>query len=330
MLQIFRNKQPFTGILVILYFLILGTNTWLYPISNLATFQELPSTLSLFVLNWTIDPFVNRICFSILILFQAFFLNSIVSYFKLTRDFTFVPAICFIALHFSYPDIDCCSPVFIANTFLLWTVFSLFASYDKKASLGTIFNIGFSVSIAALFYHGYVVYFLWSVLALLIIRSFDLQEFLLLIGGIFVPFFLVGCYHYLNETLSIWLQDDIAIHWSTMNFLYDTNIALYLILGVLMVSFLLAGTNIQGLYNKTTSREKKYINAIFLMPIIGLLSFFVQNNLYSYHYLTFFVPISILLSISLLSYKNLAVSEGFHFTLFMICLGTQYQALFFG
>jgi len=329
-LQIFRNNQPFTAILVILYFIILGANTWLYPIGNLATFQELPSTLSLFVLNWTIDPFVNKLCFSILLLFQAFLLNSIVSYFKLTKENSFVPALCFIALHFSYPDIDCCSPIFIANTFILWAVFSLFASYDKKASLGTIFNIGFSVSMAALFYHGYIVYFLWSLLALLIIRSFDLQEFLLLIAGFFIPFFLLGCFHYINDNLGNWLENDLLIHWSTMNVQYDTNIALYIILGVLVFSFFLAGSNIHGLYNKTTSREKKYINIIFLMPIIGLLSFLVQNNLYSYHYLTFFVPISILLSTTLLSYKNLAAAEAVHFILFMICLGTQYQTLFFG
>ena len=218
----------------------------------------------------------------------------------------------------------------MANTFVLWTLFSLFASYNKKASLGTIFNIGFSLAIASLFYNAYLVYFLWILLALLIIRSFDPQEFFLLIGGFCVPFFLFGCYLFLNDSLEQWLDNDLGVHYSTMNIHYDTNTYLYVLLGILGLSFLLAIGNLQGLYHKRTSQGKKYINVVLLMPVIGLLSFFAQNDLYSHHYITFFIPISVLLSITLQSYKSQATAEAIHFIFFMLCMGIQYQALFFG
>lgn len=328
-LQLFRDNQIFTAIFVVIYFLFFSVNIWLYPNSSLTSFGELPSTLSNWGMSWIMNPFSNKISFSILLLVQAFALNTIVNQFKLAKQYSFVPAICFILLHFSYNDIDSCSPVMVGNTFLLWSLYSMFGSYEKRVSMGTIFNIGFSAAIAGLLYNGFLAYFLWIVIGVLIVRSFDLQEIILLFMGFFVPFFLLGTYHFLGDNLGNWIDQELLIHLSNMTIHYDTNTELYLLLGIMVVPFLLTAVNMQGLYFKTTSREKKYINVVLIMPIIGLLSFFVQNELYSYHFVLFIVPISILLSLVLQSYKSLALSEAVHFVLFMICIGIQYQAFFF-
>ena len=329
MLQLYRNNQVFTALLVLFYFLIFGANIWLYPNTNLTSFQELPSTLSQWLFNWISHPLTNKLCFSILLLLQAFALNSIVNNFKLAKEYSFVPAICFVLLHFSYFNIDSCSPVVIANSFILWAVYSLFGSYEKRVSLGTIFNAGFSVAMATLFYHGYAVYSLWVVVGLLIIRSFDLQEFLILIAGYCIPFFLMGTYHFVDGNLAFWIQSELSVHYNTMEIFYNANTDLYLLLGIMIIPVLLAVGNLQGLYFKTTSREKKYIQVMLVMPVIGLFSFLLQNNIYSYHYLIFAVPLSVLLSLALLSYKSLAYAEAIHFLLFMLCLGIQYQLFFF-
>lgn len=329
MLQVFRDNQFLTVIFVFLYFGVFGANILLYPNLNLDNFQELPSTWGQLLMSWISLPLLNQICFSLLILIQAFTINALVNQYKLSKEYSFITAVCFIVLHFTYPNIDSCSPPVVANTFLLWALYSLLGSYDKKVSLGTIFNIGFAVAIAALIYHGCIVYFLWAVFGLLIIRSFDLQEFILLVSGFFIPFFLLGAYHFLGNNFDNWWQNTIGVHYSNMNVLYDSNTSLYIMLAILVIPFFLALGNLQGLYEKTTTREKKYINAVLLMPIIGLLSFFVQNNLYSFHYIVFFVPISILLSISLQSYKSRVIAELIHFVLFMLCLGIQYQTFFF-
>lgn len=329
MLQLYRNNQVFTALLVFFYFLIFGANIWLYPNTNLTSFQELPSTLSQWLFTWLSHPLTNKLCFSVLLLLQAFVLNSIVNNFKLAKEYSFVPAICFVLLHFSYFNIDGCSPVLIANSFILWAVYSLFGSYEKRVSLGTIFNAGFSVAMATLFYHGYAVYSLWVVVGLLIIRSFDLQEFLILLAGYCIPFFLMGTYHFLDGNLAFWIQSELSVHYNTMEILYNANTDLYLLLGIMTIPTLLALGNLQGLYFKTTSREKKYIQVMLIMPVIGLFSFLLQSNIYSYHYLIFIVPSSVLLSLALLSYKSLAYAEAIHFLLFMLCLGIQYQLFFF-
>lgn len=328
MLQIFRDNQIFTILFVFVYFLLFGANIWLYP-NDLTSFEELPSTLSTWVMHWVSNPTYNKIAFSILLLAQAFTANAIVNNFRLTKHYSYITAICFILLHFSYSGIDSCSPVMLANTFMLWSLYSMFSSYEKRVSLGTIFNIGFAAAAAALFYNGFTGYFFWVVIGLTIVRSFDFQEFIVVVGGFFVPFFLLGTYHFLGDNFYQWLDQEVMLHYSQMVVHYDTNVFLYLLLGILLTPLLLAFVNLQGLYFKTTAREKKYINVVLLMPFVALLSFLFQTELYAYHFVIFILPMSILLSITLQSYKSLAAAEAIHFVLFMLCLGIQYQTFFF-
>lgn len=328
MLQLFRDNQVFTIVFVFLYFLLFGANIWFYP-NDLSSLEELPSTLSAWTIQWIKHPINNKIAFSVLLLVQAFIANAIVNNFKLTKHYSYVTAVCYILLHFAHPNMDICAPSMLANTFLLWSLYSMCSSYEKRVSLGTIFNIGFAAAVAALFYNGFMAYFPWVLAGLLIVRSFDFQEFVLLIAGFFIPFFLLGTYHLFNENLDLWLDQELFLHYATMNVHYDNNTTLYLLLGILATPLLLAIGNIQGLYFKTTAREKKYINTVLLMPFIAALSFFFQGNLYSHHFIIFIVPMSILLSITLQSYKSLAIAEMIHFVLFMLCLGVQYQDFFF-
>lgn len=329
MLQLFRDNQIFTVIFVIVYFLIFSTNIWLYPNEQLILLEELPSTLSAWMLEWVKNPVSNKIAFSILLLVQAFVLNAIVNEFKLAKQYSYITAVCYILLNFSYVNIDYCSPTLVGNTFLLWSLYSMFASYEKRVSMGTIFNIGFGAAVAALLYHGFMVYLLWIIVGLLIVRSFDLQEFILLLMGFFTPFFLMGTYHFVGGNFDLWLAEELFEHYSNFVVHYNTDLGLYLIGIILILPFLLALGNLQNIYFKTTSKEKKYINVVLLMPVVAGLSFLAQDHLYSYHFGLFFIPISILLSITVQSYKSLALAEGIHFVFFMMCIGIQYQSFFF-
>ncbi len=264
-----------------------------------------------------------------LLLLQAGIVNLLVNEFRLAKHYSYVPAIAFILVHFAGADIDVCSPVMLGNCFMLWALFCLFQSYEKRVSLAVIFNIGFATAMAALCYHGFIVYFIWMVLAVLILRSFDPQEFILLLGGFFVPFFLLGTYHFINDNLGYWFYTELGQHYQQMTVHYDNNLSLYVLIGLMVAPIILALLQLQTLHFKTTSREKKYINVVLIMPFVGLLSFLVQSNLYAYHFLVLAIPVAILLSLVLQSFKSLALAELLHLVIFMLALGLQYQQFFF-
>lgn len=329
MLQLFRNNQIFTVLFVLIYALVFSVNTWLYEGISFASFEQLPSTIGIWLIDWVDNPISNRITFILLLLLQAFVVNLLVNHFRLAKHSSYVPAMAYILVHFAGVGIDICSPVMLANCFILWALYSLLCSYEKRVSLATVFNIGFATAMAALCYYGFIVYSVWMILALLLLRSFDPQEFIILLGGFFVPFFLLGTYHFINSNLGHWLNTEIWVHYQQMMVHYDTTIGLYLLVGFFASPVLLALLQLQTLHFKTTAKEKKYINMVLWMPFIGALSFLFQSHLYAYHFLVLAVPAAILLSLVLQSFKSLALAELFHLILFMLALGVQYQQFFF-
>jgi len=328
-LQIFRNNDFVTNLLALGYLAIFAANTWLYPTEQLDVLTSLPASLWGYVLPYVSDPLTNKVCFVLLVLLQAFYVNYLVGEYKLLRQQTLVTAICFMLLYFAYFDTDFCSPLLLANTFLIASLHSLLASYDKKVSLGTIFNIGFWIAIAAFCYHSYWVFILWAMIGLLIVRTFDWQEFILLLLGFVVPFFLMGTWHYVLGSYDQWISTQLGVHFGSTQFNIDVNGWFYLMLAVLFLPYILSLLNLGGIQFKTTTREKKFIQVILLLPIIGLLSFFFQQEIHLIHFQLFIVPLGILLGLVTQSYKTALFAEAVHFLLFMICLGMQYQAFFF-
>lgn len=329
MLQLFRNNQIFTAFFVLAYALVFGINTWLYEGIALSSFEQLPSTIGSWLIDWVDSPKVNRPVFMLLLLLQAFVVNALVNQYRLAKHYSYVPAIAYVLVHFAGVGIDSCTPVMLGNCFLLWALYSLLRSYEKRVSLAIIFNIGFATAMASLCYHGFIVYFWWMIVAVLIVRAFDPQEFIILLGGFFVPFFLLGTYHFIKDNLGNWLDTEIWVHYQQMTIHYDTDLNLYLLVALLTLPILLALLQLQTLHFKTTAKEKKYINMVLCMPFIGLLSFFLQSHLYAYHFMVLAIPVAILLSLVLQSFKSLAIAELLHLVFFMIVLGIQYQQFFF-
>ena len=328
MLQIFKDNQLFNALLVIPYLLVLSMNSWLLPV-ELSFSDSIQGSLSTWLFSVTQEAFVRYLLFFVVVLFQAYLFNGIINFFKLAKSPTYISAVCFVLLHFIGFDIDVFNPLLLANTFLLLALYSLFASYNKKVSMSTVFNIGFFIGLAVLFYHSHIVYFYWSLFAFLIVRSFDLKEFLILISGFLVPLFLMATYQFLQNNLDCWLQADFYRHYGPVQFYFEFDVEWYIVVVACLLIYSMAITNIQNIYFKTSAKEKKFISCLFIMPVFSALSYFLQSEIYHFHFASFIISISALLSLSLHSFKNQLLVEAVHFVLFMTCLGIQYQDLFF-
>lgn len=328
-LQLFRDNQPLVALLVLGYCCLFIGNTYWYPNADFDSIAKLPSSLLDGIQTLFAAPQWNWLVFGISILLQAYLINAIANEFRLNKQSSYITAICYILLHFSAIDLDAFTPVVVANFFLIWAIYSLFRSYDKKVSMGTVFNVGFATSMAALCYHGASIYIIWAIVGFLLVRSFAPQEMLVLMGGLFIPFFLMGTYQFLYDNLGNWWATEVVAHYSNMQLVFQQHNQWLLLVGILLAPSLLAFLNLRGLYFKTTAKEKKYINAILVMPIIGWFSLFLQQEVYSYHFALLLLPLSILLSLSLQVYKQVLLAEMLHLLLFMSCIGIQYQASFF-
>lgn len=328
MLGIFRNNQLETGFLVVLYAAAFFANVWLQPHVDIGVYQATSNILGQWIYSklGTLALVHNSVFFALLLL-QAFMLNSMVNNYRLAKRYTFITAICYILMTNVFIELDYCSPAFMANTFLILALQNLYPTFSKKVLLGQIFNVGFWISIASLIYASSGVYLLLAILGLLILRPFDFREVLILLGGYIVPLFLVGTYQFVGDNFAVWWQHDVAQHYFQFQFLWTIDISFYISIGLIIIIMLWAMLNAPAIYFKTTTKEKKYINIIYLMFLIGSFSFIGQNQIYIQQFSLLAIPMAVLLSLNLQSLKSNGTAEFFHLMVFMAVLFVQYFGL---
>ena len=88
----------------------------------------------------------------ILVLLQALLLNILSARFRVSREVTMFPGLFYILLMSTLPSFLHLSPVLMGNTFLILAISSLFNAYNKSSVADSIFNIGFWIGVASLFY----------------------------------------------------------------------------------------------------------------------------------------------------------------------------------
>lgn len=328
MLGIFRNNQLETGILVVLYAGAFFVNVWLQPHTAIAEYETTANILGQWIYsNLGGSALLHNSLFFVLLLVQGFMLNAMVNNYRLAKRYTFITAICYILMSNAFAGLDYCSPAFIANTFLILALQNLYPTFNKKVLLGQIFNVGFWVGIASLIYASTGVYLLLAILGLLILRPFDFREMLILLAGYAIPLFLVGTYQFVAGDLANWWQHDVAQHYFQFQFLWTVDLTFYISIGLMVVVMLWAVINASAIYFKTTTKEKKYINIIYLMFLIGGFSFVGQNLIYVQQFSLLAIPMAVLLSLNLQSLKSNGTAEFFHLILFMAVLSVQYLGL---
>ena len=89
-----------------------------------------------------------------------------------------------------------------------------------------------------------------------------------------------------------------------------------------------AGSKVaQPSFSNPNIQVQKYINMVYWMMFISVISLLYQESITVGHLLIFATPLAIFLAFSLLKIKNVLVAELLHFTLLLIVLVLQYRTV---
>lgn len=326
MLKLFRNNQIYTAVSVLIYGLPFFLSHFWETTPKTVAAEEYP-----FLLSW-----VPNICswghnftgilFSILVLVLAFWLNMMVNINRLGKRATYYTAISFILCAFTFPASDVISPALFSNLCIVGTLVQLYRAYEKKTSVLEVFNAAFLGSLAALLYPPAVWYILFVAIAWFILRSFNTKEFIILLSGFFIPYYLLGTYMYLNNRLLDWWQRDIAGSFGSLGFDMDITVAFWISLGLWAFLLLISLINLRGLKYKTTIREQKFIDVLLWLLLISCVTWLGQKHFGQEDLMAMALPLSIFLSLNLQSFQSEKLAGYLHFLLFLAALFAQYDA----
>jgi hypothetical protein len=326
-LQVFRNNQVYTIFFIVLYAIVLAASTWLQPIVSTPD-QSAKTGLLLGWLMRAIQGEFALVLFFIVFLLQSLLANGLVIEFRIAKRNTYITSVLFILCLFLFSSSDILSPALVANFFVIISLNNIYQAYDKKHSVIEVFNAGFFISVAALIYLPVLWYFIFILIAWFSLRSFNVKELLILILSLLIPFFLFGTYQYVSGHFLDWWQTDILAKCNIGTLSFDQNPAFLVSLSMFGILLIWNVLRMQSLKNKTTIREQKFINVLYWLLLISVLSLLGQTSFFNGadmgHFALIALPLGILFSLNLQALQNNKLVNTFHWIVLLAVLFVQY------
>ncbi len=299
LIQIFRKSYLLQYFFLLLLGILLWLGAFIKPISFEPNINEFLSPGYF----WTIslignsDLLANIIAF-IIIITSALLFNYTLAKNDLVPRNTLIPSMVYLVLMSHSPNLLYFHPVLVSGLLVLIVLYYIFQVYTEEEAFPQIFNAGFMLGIASLFYFPslYFILFIW--ITFILYRLFKWREWFITFLGFITPYILLFTYYFwfdkLNEALLAY--SDYFTHLAIFDFNFDYPVINYititLIIFLILWSLFLLSTEIQ---EKIISIRKRYWTVFWLFAIASITYAFSQS-FYKTHQIFILIPASIFIS----------------------------------
>jgi len=183
-----------------------------------------------------------------------------------------------------------------ANLFVMIAFASVVPTFKKPEIAGNVFNAGFFISIASLFYPPTLWFGLAALTGFNAVRSLRGAQTVILFSGLLVPYFLVGTYLFWYDQLPLLWETQFSsffglFPWAVPGKSTFTTISVFLVIIIFMV--LQAG----NFFLKRRMEQQKMIQVIYQFLLIAGISIFLVKEPHAAHLLIVAPPLAILLGL---------------------------------
>jgi hypothetical protein len=303
LLEIFKSNKSIVGVLVV----ILSVVLWIpgFFISHetiLATpIVSFSGVDFLFTPRW-----LNVLLTTLLIGGQAVYVNYIASVNKLFKSNSFLAALFYVLLNGAGLVLFSLNLILIVNTFVLLLLHQLFKLYNLQQAATTLFNIGFFVGLATVFYNPLIVLLPLAIYGIAYIRTPKGKDFLILLIGLLVPFTYWTTYLYLTNQLITTIDNYVLFHIDKVDKVVTTN---YYFLGFVSLLSILAVLNLILTIGRNVVKTRKLLMMVLLLLGVCSVTYLFSTQDYRVTYLILTVPLAILLANLFTSIKKRILSE---------------------
>ncbi|MEM6724141.1 MAG: DUF6427 family protein, partial [Bacteroidota bacterium] len=261
----------------------------------------------------------------LLVFVQSILINYLVNHFRLNRENTYFPAVFYVfTIGAVFPAFQLTAPL-VGVTFLLIMLVDLFGAYKSKNAAGRVFNMGFWVAVASLFYLPWMVFLVFGLLGLVVLNVLDGKTLVILLIGFCVPYFLLWTYFYVYDQGGLLWSEHFGDNLSLFDLTNLGNLDFYYRIGLLGIVMILGLLNWNHFLFRTKIQVQKYFNLVFYFLVCGVISFFLQNGVGTEHLIIICVPISVFLGLSILRIKTRPIAEFLHLIMLLLLIGIQFR-----
>jgi len=196
---IFKQKNPANILLLLVFGVLIKLPMFLHP--HVIVPREQDGLLFKEILK-LIEPGSRSLLYPVLafglLFLQAIMLTRFINTQRMMNRPNYFPGMSYMLITSLLPEWNYFSAPLIVNTILLFVLSGLFRIYNQQNARGTIFNIGLALGIASFLFFPSLTFIIWILLALMLMRPFRLNEWILCLVGITTPFYFYAIYLFIT------------------------------------------------------------------------------------------------------------------------------------
>ena len=330
MLSFFKSNNPTVVIFYIIYLVIFRVCFAFTTTDTNFVFEHrepLSVLLFGFLKNFSAYQTISMVLAAILCFVQALVINGIVNDNKILSKKNYLTGAVFIIFASFFKESLLLTPAYVALTFLLICAARLFSLIRKEKAYGDVFDLGFLVALAGLFYFPSVLFILFALIGLAIMRPFNYREWVIVPIGFLSPFLLVFTFYYWNDKADILFADVANLHptgWLVRTALEHTDKYTLGAIALCTVGclFLLPGS----LYSSLI-QVRKYANALVVFIVLVFVAVALEQTIHLSHLVLLALPLSVITAMVFMQIKRNWLAEVMHIILILLVLAGQFLYL---
>ena len=303
MIRFFKSPQPANMIIIpiiILAFWVRSAGTISESVQmGLPLWNGIASVIA-FLPSWLIF-----ILLYLIVCTEAIYLNLMLNRHEVIYKNTFVPALVFALFIAALPQFVQFHPIHIVNLLLIRVFDRLFTLFKNEQPVSALFDCGFVSGLMALLFFPAILMLPLLLISLVILRSFKIKEWIIIIIAFLIPFFFISVYTFWNHSLRLFWSDYFS-HFrnlgSSLDLQMTTSIKVTSIfIGLLLI---LALFKLRINYRKNMIRMRTYQQIFFIFLLFSAASLLLIRQIHFVDFAFLIIPVSVFCAYYFVSAKR--------------------------
>ena len=278
MIGIFKQKTPANILLLLLFGLLIKLPMFMHP--HITAIQPKDGILFHGILNFLqptgkANPGIYPVLAFILLFTQAITLTRLINDYRMVNRPNYLSGMAYLLITSFFAEWNYFSAPLLINTFLIFILGWLFKIYNHPKTKSIVYNIGLAIGICSFIFFPSVTFVIWVLFALMVMRPFRLNEWLLCLLGVTSPYYFYAIYLFLSNQ---WRPEKILPYLTVQVPSLQQSIWLAASALLLMIPFLAGGYFVQDNLRRMLIQVRKGWSLILLYLLVAIFVPFVNTS----------------------------------------------------
>ena len=225
--------------------------------------------------TWHKNPVLYSILAFILLFTQAITLTRHINNYRMMNRSNYLPGVAYMLITSFFAEWNYFSSPLLINTLLIFVLGWLFKIYNHPRGKGIVFNVGLTIGVSSFIFFPSVTFVIWVLFALMVMRPFSINEWLLCLLGVTSPYYFYAVYLFLTNQ---WHISKILPYLSVSLPSLQQSIWLAVSSLLLMVPFLTGGYFIQDNLRRMLIQVRKGWSILLVYLLVAIFVPFVNTS----------------------------------------------------